>query len=410
MATDVLSGPQDYASFFRRGILINIQYWLDHVTNNATDVAALDRERERIVRAIAFALDVTEAWPLSCELIITFSSYMERRGYWETWSQLLERAVTIARQIKDMNSAITLSALLGRLLQRQSYLVQAIIQYRRVIRLARQVGYEFEVARACTNLAYLYIEHGHWWRAELLCCHALVIFERLNSDHGRAHTENHLGILYTRQGLWNEAGQHLERACAIWQAREDHHGLMYGLMNLGMLYVETDQPAEALACSVKALEQAELTGEELEIGKIYMNMGMAYRLQGDLSQAESYNRQAETIFRRFFNVEGIADSLENLGLIYLEQQHYAEALEHLESALTNWRALNNKHDEIKTMLYLAQAELAQGNHQGAAVWFKEAESELGRYPQIGRYYQLPAQVEQLRHSLAEVAVCQAVVG
>ncbi len=90
---------------------------------------------------------------------------MERRGYWETWSQLLERAVSIARQAKDTNSAITLSALLGRLLQRQSYLVQAIIQYRRVIRLAREVGYEFEVARACTNLAYLYIEHGHWWRA-----------------------------------------------------------------------------------------------------------------------------------------------------------------------------------------------------------------------------------------------------
>jgi hypothetical protein len=50
-----------------------------------------------------------------------------------------------------------------------------------------------------------------WQRDKVLCCHALEIFEALDSDHGRAHTENHLGVLHYRRREWEQAEQHLNR-------------------------------------------------------------------------------------------------------------------------------------------------------------------------------------------------------
>jgi tetratricopeptide (TPR) repeat protein len=217
MANSHLTNHPNYPALFRRHVLANAQYWQEYVTRRSTDIAALDHERDCILKAISFALDLEVAWPCVYKVIVTFSSFMEKRGYWESWNRLLTQALTIAQQIEDMTGATTLSTLLARLLQRQSRIRHAIAQHRRTIRLARQTGNRFEEARACTNLGYLYIEQDQWYRAEVLCCHALKIFEAIDSDHGRAHTENHLGILYTRQCLWDKGEQHLEKACAIWQ-------------------------------------------------------------------------------------------------------------------------------------------------------------------------------------------------
>jgi tetratricopeptide (TPR) repeat protein len=132
-------------------------------------------------------------------------------------------------------------------------------------------------------------------------------------------------------------------------------------------------------------------------------MGLAYILQGEFHQAESYTRQAETIFRRFFNLPGIADTLENLGVIYLKQQKWSEAVDYLESAVEAWQALNNKHDEIQTIIHLGHCELIRGNQRRANVWLKKAEGLLSQYPYAGRYCQLSLQIEDFRRSLIEHA-------
>jgi tetratricopeptide (TPR) repeat protein len=261
MASAILTPTTDYTSLFHRRILTNAHYWRNFVAGHTNDVPVLDGEREGIIKAITFGLDLVEAWPPVAELIAIFSPQVERRGTWEGWNGLLERAIEQAEQIGDLTTAVHLSTLLARLCQRQSRFAEAIRHYRRVIRLARWLGDDFSLARACSNLGYLYIERGRWQRAEILCCRALAIFEQLNSDHGRAHTENHLGILYTRQGRWEQGIARLERACVIWEAMGDQHGLMRGFINLGLLYDEMERPDEALYFLEKALQQAELTGE-----------------------------------------------------------------------------------------------------------------------------------------------------
>lgn len=401
VSTGLIETP-DYTGFFCRRILTNIQYWRDFVANSAADIAALDNEREGIVRAIIFALDLEGlAWSSVRKLIEIFAPYMERRGHWEIWHHVLRRAVQVAERVGEGAGVVNLSMLLARLSFRQSRFKEAVSHYRSTIRTAHQIGDRFNEARACSNLGYHYSDKGYWYRAEVLCCHALHLFQEMDNSHGLAHTENHLGLLYIWLGRWDQASRHLERACAIWQERGDQHGLMYGFMNLGLLYVKMEQPVEGLSYSTKALHQAMLAGEELEIGKIYMNMGLAYLLEAEFDQAESYTRQAETIFRRFFNLAGTADVLENLGILYLEQQRWSQALECLENAVKLWQALHNKHDEAQTLLHLGRCELAQGNQHQAGFWLKEVERLLSRHPYAGRYCQLSLQIEDFRRSLPD---------
>jgi tetratricopeptide (TPR) repeat protein len=400
MAVSVLANNQSHADFFRRRILINAQYWHAYVSDKATDISALDSERELVIKAIAFALDIREAWPSVYGLLVTYASYMERRGHWETWQQLLNRAVKIAQKIEDITAVITLSALLARLLQRQSQLKQASGYYHQVIRLARHSKNLYEEARACTNLGYLYVEDGHWYRAEALCCHALIMFEAINSDHGRAHTENHLGLLYTRQYLWDKAQHYLERACALWQATEDHHGLMRGFINLGMLYDHMRHPREALFFLEKALQEAQLTGEEVEIGKIYKNMSVAYQQNGESVQAEKYAWQAEVIFRRFSNTLDLALTWINLGLIYIDQQKWKEAREYLEAALESCRNLKNEHGQIEALIGLIEYELAQGNKQKATTKLNELERLIQLYNGRTQPHHLQSLLLKYRHSVS----------
>ena len=86
------------------------------------------------------------------------------------------KAIAAARQMGDVDGEITLTAFLARLSQRQSRGPDVVRLYARVIRLAKRTGNRYEEARACSNLGYYYIDGGHWWRSEVLSCHALATF------------------------------------------------------------------------------------------------------------------------------------------------------------------------------------------------------------------------------------------
>lgn len=399
MAITSLTDTQSRATFFKGIVLGNLGYWKDWVAEKMTDIAAIDHERNNLIKAISLGLKLEETWTLARELIVLLCPYMERRGHWQIWNLVLRQAIEAVKQRGEIAEEANLSALFARLLARQNRFKESAVYYRRAIRLSRHIGDPFSEARALSNLGYYYIENGHWYRAEILCCHALNIFEQIENDHGRAHTENHLGILYTRQGFWDRAEYHLEKACAIWQAMGDYHGLMYGYINLSMLFNETNQPDKTRSILETALALAEQTGDEVFTGKIYNNLGNAYRLKGQLALAETYICRAESIFRRFSDENGLAETWDNLGLICLEQQKWPEAIVHLNAALNAWRYLKNRYGELRVLTYMIEYDLAQGDPKRAETLLVELETILRRYDPNKRYRQLQQRLIAFRRSL-----------
>ena len=352
-----LNDPQQCLSFFERRVVHEVAYWGAQETVKTIVVQTLDRERENILKAIGFGLAVAAAWPATRHLIITFAPYMERRGLWDSWHSLLARAIAAAQRAGDIAGEITLTALLARLCQRQSRGADVVTYYGRVIRLARRTDNRFELARCCSNLGYYYVDGGHWWRAEVLGQHALAIFGELNSQHGQAHTHNHLGVLYIRQQRWTEAETHLQQACGLWRAMGDEYSLTaFGLLNLGMLYADQKKPHEALIWLKEAYHKAEALGDTAMVGRILQNMAVAHRQQGAFGAAKTLAHQAEQISQKYHDPLQLAFVWHNLGLIYTQERRATQAHEYIDRALVLYRQLGNDYGEKRLLEELKELQ------------------------------------------------------
>ncbi len=105
-------------------------------------------------------------------------------------------------------------------------------------------------------------------------------------------------------------------------------------------------------------------------------MGMAWRDNGDLTQAESYLRQAETIFRRDANHHGLAQVWGHLGILYLQQAKWSKARPLLQNSRLTFRTVQDIDGELKALTYLIECELASEEPAHAELYLTEAEHLL----------------------------------
>lgn len=335
-----------------------------------------DEERVQACHVLDFGLRTTASWADACTLIMALATYMERSGEWEIWQQLLTRAITAAQQLGDIDHEITLTALLARLYQRRGKAPAMVRAYRRVIRLARRYNHRFELARACSNLGYHFIEQGNLWRAEQLSYYALAIFTELQSNHGLAHTHNHLGILWTRQYEWAKAEEHLLAACAIWQQSQDQYGLMRGHGNLGFLYNETARYADGIDHSMLALELAESLGEAQLIGGFAANLSFSQLKLGNVARAQALADRAEAVVTQFADQRVLAHIAHIRGLIALHEKNYTAAQERINYALST---LTEYYQIIQVKFTQIKLEVHLQNSQGVRQVLAEIESLLTRH-------------------------------
>ena len=402
-----LNSAQKRYAFFTQTVLNNLTYWQNWLNSHNANADALNRElSSSIIRAITFALELEDAWPRAYKLTLDFSPHIERRGHWEAWGQVLKKAISSARQAEDASAETELAILLTRLRFQQGRFKETISAYRQVIRLARQNGDQRNEARACSNLGYLFTEQGYWHRAEVLCCYALTIFEQIDNNHGRAHTHNHLGALYSNLRRFAQAEHHLKLACAIWQKMGDERGLTRGYINLSAMYLRQGDAEKALHYLNSALSLAKATNSDTMLGAIYLNTGLANRLTGNLAQAETCARQAETHYHQLSNLAGLAQAWNNLGYVYFHQGRQQEAILYTEKALALWRSLGSKTGQVETLTNLIECELHEKNYHQGAARLAEVERLVNR-SQPGRYHYLQDRLAQFRHSLTERAARQA---
>lgn len=345
-------------------------------TVRAVETKLPDEERVQACHVLDFGLRATESWPNASALMVALASYMERSGQWESWQQFLERAIATAKRLGDTDHEITLTALLARLYQRLGDAPVMVRAYRRVIRLARRYGNRYELARACSNLGFHFIEQGYLWRAEQLNYYALTTFTELQSNHGRAHTHNHLGILLTRQYEWAKAEEHLLAACTIWQKSQDQYGLMRGHGNLGFLYNETARYAEGIYHSTLALELAESLGEEPLISDFAGNLSFSQLKLGNVAAAQALADRTEAIFTQFADQRGLAHTAHTRGLIALHEKNYVQAQAHIDYALS---ALTEPYQIIQVKFTKIKLEIHLQNYQVARQVFAEIENLLTKH-------------------------------
>ena len=329
-------------SFFQDAIERMANYWNDCKAVKTVKVSFLDGERETILKAITLAMDVTPIWPIVKNLMITFTPYMERRGHWDVWHNILSKAIDKAQLLNDIDGTTTLTALLARLCLRQSKNKESVQLSRKVISLARQSGNKFEEARVCSNLGFYYSNTGQWWRAEVLNCHALKIFEQLDNTHGLAHTHNHLGVLYFKQQNTKKAYKHLDIALKLSQELKDESFSSTVHGNLGLLYVSN--PSEFKKAEyhlLTAIEKAKLSGSDATIGGHLISLAHTHRSSNSFDTALTYLKQSETLSKKLSDSLNLGKVWHNMGEVYFLQQDFPQGKGYLEKAVKIFEEINS---------------------------------------------------------------------
>ncbi|MEM7531894.1 MAG: tetratricopeptide repeat protein [Chloroflexota bacterium] len=400
--------PMD-PSLLHGAALRNLQYWQDVIEVNSADLKQLDTDRQGILKAIRLGLEaqgpnVKPVHETAYNLITAFAFYMEWRGHWDEWHRVMEKSIGDAERFGSFKVRSSLSGIFARLLNRQNNYRKAATHYYNAVRFARKIDDKFYEAQAYTNLGYLYIRSEHWWRSEVLCQHALNLFDSLAHEVGYAHTKNHLGILSIRLGKWRGAQEHFEQACAFWRKNKDEHGLVGGYINISQLLNEMHSLNVPFGMNVfdylqKALEGAKRSGNDVFMGATYLNMSDAYRLNGLTTDASRCLELAEKIYENLADSYHLAVIMDSWGLLYLEQSKWSKAKEHFEQALGKWQELDDLYHETRTRIYLIQYELAHGKTENARTRVHHLESMFNQYPQTRLYHWHHTRLAQLRQNI-----------
>ncbi len=109
-------------------------------------------------------------------------------------------------------------------------------------------------------------------------------------------------------------------------------GVAYG--NLGIVYRIRGDLDKALKYYEKALKIDQELGRKEGLASAYVNIGVVYKIKGDLDKALKYYEKALKIEHELGRKEGLANAYGNIGLIYSVKGDLTKAIDYFEKSLS----------------------------------------------------------------------------
>jgi tetratricopeptide (TPR) repeat protein/tRNA A-37 threonylcarbamoyl transferase component Bud32 len=125
-------------------------------------------------------------------------------------------------------------------------------------------------------------------------------------------------------------------------------------VDLGRAYEKNGQVDKAIENYLKAIAL------DSQYATAYLRLGMMYGRKQDAPSALKTYEKAETLFRALTNVEGLAETLQQRGILYRRISRFDDARAQLQQALDTARATNNTSTEVRALLDLSYVAFLEG--------------------------------------------------
>ena len=376
---------------FDRNIRAALAYWQDKLAGET--VAAIDRDRHNLHRAVEFGLAVPVTERAAAEVAAAAFPFVFASGYWREWLPLMERAATIHSRLLP-KAAFRVLTRLGQLRRLNRKLEEALAAHRQALALARELEEPLLLAEAHYHLgralrdAYLYEQAEQHLQA------AWQIVEQLEGpevEKVAAVVYNALGRVAHDCGRLEEAARHLERAIALERKHGSLTTLTDALHDLGNVHRARAAFEAALACFDEALSLLAGTGHRLNQAQIQVGIGVLYFTQQDYARAEAAFREIDfSYLRETGQLHLQAIILNSLGNALLYQSRHDEAAKLLEEAAALWRSLDDDLELANTIGSRGEALAGLGRAEEAEALFAEALALLAPFPHSAKAARLRA--------------------
>lgn len=396
MAMTMASPTVNYPRVFCDFILRTLQGSLAQV--QAAGNVLSDDLRDQALHILTFALKLEEAWPFTRTLLINLAPKLEQMGHRDDWMPYLEQGLQYSQALGDQETLARLHLQLGMLYQFRAKYDQACFHLTQSTERFAALNQRGEQAETLNRLAHIARLRRRYPEATALVTQALALLD--DNDHGRAFSYFVLGGVAEDAGEFDNAIAYFQRSLALWEQAGDPRMIAVRLGNLGVPLRKLSKFAEAIACYERSIALFETVQDRVQQAMMRINLGNVYLVQQQPARALELYLLAEPPLRLAQDELNLALLTMNLGIAQRDLQHFSVAEQTLLAAIDGWQHLGNNYFLVNSLDELGLVYLQQGHHRLAAATFRQAMMTLAIMKDQPGYLSL---LDSVSTHLAQVA-------
>jgi tetratricopeptide (TPR) repeat protein len=381
--------PDENQARFHHLIARSAQVARQQIEHEGESTPISDEARMRALNVLSYALNHADAWAATRDLLLVMATKMEIAGYRQEWLRYLEEGFRQSQQQGDRPAEAALGFHCGHLRRLMSQYIEADVRLRASMYLYAALSDKQGETRALNQLAYLAWQQHRYDEAEQLAHRALALDA---PPLEKAVSLSALGLVANDRSRYAEAETYHRQAWAIRSQHAMYKEMAWSLQNLGLALREQGQSKTAIEHYQQAISLLDKVYDPAHKAIIQMNLGGAYLAQGNYSQALDVLDPAEKSLRTVSDAFNLAKLLTIRGLCCLALGQGERAEEAFQASADLFYQLNDRSWYLNAYDGLGISYLEQEKYDQALAIFEDIAAQLPAIEGTPAYKYLTAKI------------------
>lgn len=275
---------------------------------------------------------------INCYLAI--ADIYQKQAYWKESLSYIKKAKNAFEKIRDRRGIARCENLLGTLYGEQGDLKKALSHFEKSLSFLNTSKDIALVGMLEINLGIICNIQGNFDQAFTYFQRALVKFEQTQTINRLAEIRHNLGMLFSQKGEYDSALTEFDKSISLSVDAGLLSTLGISFLGKAVIFVQLKDYILAAGFADKAMEICYKQNDRLSMADIYKVKGIIERFRGNLKLAENYLLTSLRINEELSNSLNRAETLSELGCLYINMGQNNKALENFLSALDYYQSIN----------------------------------------------------------------------
>ena len=182
--------------------------------------------------------------------------------------------------------------------------------------------------KICNNLGANYLAQSNHPAARSFFLQALQYAREAGDSLEMASAYNRLGVVYEQTGAFDSALLVFQQALAYYKRNKNVERTGVLNENIGMIHLHRGELKTALTFILEAKSSFESAGIRDKLASVYLKTGRIYSETGDFVAAEKWYQKGKLLSLEAGDFQTAAIAINAMGIMFLYQQKYEEALQY----------------------------------------------------------------------------------